>query len=706
MDVTQQVFKIKNIHENLAVRAALPYKNPMYSRRILSKEAASFLKLISCFFLLAVFFRLVFFTVFQGANDLPYSSHELRKAFYIGFKFDLRAAILLSLPFWFLGYTLKLTNALFEEKDRQMFLSAAPHPTTLLKVIFSLILCGYSLFFMLDLGFYDYLKNRLDASSTAFLDNPLISLQMISESYPLALIFSGIAFMFVIFFVILHKLVFSEKLFVSGERVFNTPLKVTAPLFLLLAALGHGKMSQYPLRWSDAYFSSNTFISALGINPLLYFYDTFDFKEKSYDLDVVKNHYDQVSTYLKVDSPNKDTLDFTRTIKPVDAFDKEPHVVVIMMESLAAFKLQHFGQKINGAPFLNSLIPKGIFFENAYVASTGTARSIFGVITGLPDVNSIQTASRNPLLVKQYSAANAFSNYDKTYFIGGSANWGNIRGFVSQSIEDVKIFEEKDFASGKNDVWGISDLKLFREANRFLKNQPADKKQFTFIQTAGYHRPYTIPSERGEFELKSLSEKEIKDNGFVNNQEFNSLRFSDYALQEFFKLAEKEDYFKNTLFVIYADHGLSHHTSKAIPDGFKRFRLPIMHIPLLFYSPALKLPPQVVSKLAFSPDILPSTVSLAGKTFTNKTLGRNLFDEKYDDERYALTISNFSPPVKLRLHSEEWISEGTSKKLKGLYQYQKPSYEKDVSKEYVSKQKKLDRLARGLYETTKYLYHH
>lgn len=683
-----------------------PINPSMRSRRILSKETVSFLKLIACFFTVAVFFRLVFFIAFKGSNDLPYSFHELKKALYIGFKFDLRAAILLSLPMWFLGYTLKLTNALFEEKDRQMFLSAAPHPTTLLKVTFSLFLSAYSLFFMLDLGFYDYLKNRLDASSTAFLNNPLISLQMVSESYPLTLIFLGVVVMFVLFFLVLHKLVFSEKLFVSGERVFNTPLKITAPLFLLLALLGHGKMSQYPLRWSDAYFSSNTFISALGINPLLYFYDTFDFKEKAYDIDVVKNHYDQVSSYLKVESPNKETLNFTRTIKPVDAFDTAPNVVVIMMESLASFKLQHFGQKINGAPFLNSLIPKSVFFENAFVASTGTARSIFGVITGLPDVNSIQTASRNPLLVKQYSAANAFNDYKKTYFIGGSANWGNIRGFVSQSINDVTIFEEKDFASGKNDVWGISDLKLFREANKFLKEQPADKRQFTFIQTAGYHRPYTIPSERGDFKLESLSDKDIKDNGFVNNEEFNSLRFSDYALQEFFKLAEKEDYFKNTLFVIYADHGLSHYTSKAIPNGFKRFRLPIMHIPLLFYSPSLKLPPQVVSKVAFSPDILPSAVSLAGKTYMNKTLGRNLFDEKYDDERYALTISNFSPPVKLRLHSDEWISEGTPKKLKGLYQYRKPFYEKDVSKEHLSKQEKIDRLARGLYETTKYLYHH
>ncbi len=678
----------------------------MPPRRLISKEIISFLKLCLCFLVLAVLFRLVFFLTFDSLNDTPYNVEEVRKAFYIGFKFDIRAAILLSLPFWFFGYSLKLVNALFKEKGRKMFLSKKLHSTTFLKLTFSLILTAYGIFSLIDLGHYDYLKNRIDASSTIFLKNPLISFQMISESYPITFIISLIFLAFVLFFFILNKIIFTEKLFVSGEPIFNTSFKIILPLFFILALLGHGKLSQYPLRWSDAHFSSNNFICALGINPLLYFYDTFSFKEKSYNLKKVKGHYDEIAAYLNVESPNKDTLNFNRTIKPTLAFDKPPNVVIIMMESLAAFKLQHFGQKINGTPFLNSLIPQGLFFENTFVASTGTARSIFSVLTGLPDVNSIKTASRNPLLVKQYSAANAFTDYNKSYFIGGSASWGNIRGFVSQSLKNITIFEKKDFKSRKTNVWGISDLELFTKVNEFLKKQPVKKKQFTFIQTAGYHKPYTIPSKKRDFKLKSLTAQQIKDNGFVNNQEFNSLRFLDYSLSEFFKAAKKETYFKNTLFVIYADHGLAHYTSKSIPDGFKHFRLPIMHVPLLFYSPSLKIPPQVFSKIAYSPDILPSVVSLAGKTYKNTTLGRNLFDEQYDSKRFAMTISNFSPPIKLRLHSHHWISKGSPEKLKGLYSYRTNSYKIDITKEKPLKQQKIDRLARGLYETTKYLYHH
>ena len=648
--------------------------------------------------------------MFNDSGAGEYTGEQLRKALLIGIKFDLRASILLSLPYWFIGYSLKFINYFIEEKERLMFSRKQQNGCFWLQTFYTVVFILYTGFNLLDLGFYDYLKNRLDASSVVFLKNPSISLQMATESYP---VFSGLLLSLlvgVLFFMILKFLVFNKKIFVSGEKILYTPVKIKIVLFLLIAGLAHGKFSQYPLRWSEAFFSANSFVSAMALNPLLYFYDTYAFKEKNFDIDEVKKNYDIVANYLGVESPDKENLNFARQIRAVyGAFDNPPNVVVIMMESLASFKLSHFGQKIDATPNLDKLIPKSLFFENAYVTSTGTARSIFGVLTGLPDVNSRETASRNPLLVSQYSAANAFDDYNKSYFIGGSASWGNIRGFVSQSLKDVTIFEEKDFNSGKNDVWGISDLKLFKEANDYLKDQPLDKKQFTFIQTAGYHRPYTIPSDKGDFEVTELSEQEIKDNGFVDNDEFNSLKFSDYALGEFFKQAEKESYFKNTLFVIYADHGLAHFASKDVSAGQKRFRLPIMHIPLIFYSPSLKLEPRVLKKIAYQPDFMPSITALAGKSYVNKSLGRNLFDPRYDKERFAMTISSFSPPVSLRLHDENYISEGNVVDgLKGLYPYTTEDYAKDLSTEsedYKQNADYRDRLGRGLYETTKYLYY-
>ena len=47
--------------------------------------------------------------------------------------------------------------------------------------------------------------------------------------------------------------------------------------------------SQYILLWSDAFFSRDSFVSALALNPVLYFYDTTTFQESDYDKKYV-NH--------------------------------------------------------------------------------------------------------------------------------------------------------------------------------------------------------------------------------------------------------------------------------------------------------------------------------------------------------------------------------------------------------------------------------
>ena len=160
----------------------------MNYRRTISKELSSFLKLIVAFFALSLFFRFIFYVLFNDSGAGDYSAYELRKALYIGAKFDLRASILLSLPFWFIGYTLKFINYFIEEKDRLMFSHEQQSACTWLKTFYTFIFILYTAFHLIDLGFYDYLKNRLDASSVVFLKNPFISLQMATESYP---VFSG-----------------------------------------------------------------------------------------------------------------------------------------------------------------------------------------------------------------------------------------------------------------------------------------------------------------------------------------------------------------------------------------------------------------------------------------------------------------------------------------------------------------------------------
>ncbi|MFQ9865706.1 MAG: sulfatase-like hydrolase/transferase [Bilophila wadsworthia] len=104
-------------------------------------------------------------------------------------------------------------------------------------------------------------------------------------------------------------------------------------------------------------------------------------------------------------------------------------------------------------------------------------------------------------------------------------------------------------------MWGLSDLDLFREAAAALTKSP--KPFVAVIQTAGFHRPYTIPEDNAGFQIKEPSEAILKNYGFTGADEYNSLRFSDHSLGEFFKIARQQPWFDNTVFAIFGDHGLN-----------------------------------------------------------------------------------------------------------------------------------------------------
>jgi len=90
--------------------------------------------------------------------------------------------------------------------------------------------------------------------------------------------------------------------------------------------------------------------------------------------------------------------------------------------------------------------------------------------------------------------------------------------------------------------------------------------------------------------------------------------------------AQKEAYFKNTIFVFVGDHGIRYgSTLDHFPKAWTEQGLSCEHVPLLFYAPAL-LKPQRISNVCSQVDILPTIASLARIPYTNNSLGRNLFD--------------------------------------------------------------------------------
>lgn len=401
----------------------------------------------------------------------------------------------------------------------------------------------------------------------------------------------------------------------------------------LMAVLIFGRVGQYPLRWSDAFSLGDDFKGNAALNPFQSFFSSLKFKNSSYDAKKVKEGYTIMAAYLQVKEPRLDPLNFIRSFQFKESSAIKPNIVLVICESFSAHKSSMYGNQLNTTPFFNSLCSKGVLFDRCFTPAFGTARGVWATLTGIPDVESPKTASRNPAAVNQHSILNDFKQHDKFYFLGGSTTWANIRGVLTNNIEGLKIFEEDNFDAGTVDVWGISDKDLFLVANKEMAKET--KPFFSVIQTAGNHRPYTIPSEDlPEFKLLKYPDDTLRKYGFSGNDELNAFRYTDFCFNKFFDAASKEKYFDNTIFIFVGDHGLRGPSGPLFPQSFTKQGLAAEHVPLLFYAPG-RLQPKRISNVCSQLDILPSAAFLARQSYTNTTFGRNLFDSTDKEERFA-----------------------------------------------------------------------
>lgn len=660
------------------------------------------------FFALFAVLRVAFWFAFND-TAAAYTFQELSKAFRLGLRFDLRLALTILLPVVLLGW-IPVLRPVRKRGGKIWF-------------VYAMVVAGLvTLLYGLDFGYYAYLNGRVNATVLKFIENPLISAEMMWQTYPMVPIALGMIMALAAWALILKRVVFSvvrddssndanvsaaEPCQRSGRSDRKWDRVQLAGLTLILLVGLWGSLAQYPLRWSQAFFGTNNFISALALNPVLYFVDTFTNRERDYERELVSRYYDRIARYLGVESPDAAALNFKRVragVQPSivkDAAARPPNIVYVIMESFAAYKTGAFGHPSDPTPYFDKAAREGTLFTRFYVPSEATARSIFGLLTGIPDIGLTRTSSRNPLVVEQQSVVSAFKNYDKYYFIGGSANWGNIRGVISHNIPGVHLIEEGQFQSPRTDVWGISDLALFEEASLQLAH--AKKPYFAFIQTAGFHRPYTIPQERGDFTELTLSKEELRLGGFDSNEEFNSIRFSDYALGRFLERAKDNPAFKNTIFIVHGDHGLPGNAAAHLSEGDRAHGLSRFHVPLLIYSPDLMPKPARIGTVASELDVLPTAAGLAGLPYYNTTLGRNLFDQRYDSDRYAFLYVYYQSPPQIGVIGDRFYSYGIPGQMKGLFEYESDHPTVDVSSEYPEVAKDLEDLTNGLYQTAKYI---
>lgn len=639
-------------------------------------------------------FRLLFLVYYHrelGAGTTPL----MMKALFMGFRFDLRLSLILLVPA-IISINMPLRNS---SKIRFN------------NIFYTFLFGAISFLYLIDAGYFGYLKSRLNATILQFLKNPMISFEMVRESYPWPL-FMIIIVLFTLFsFWILKKVITPAlETWYSGTKKDKW---ISHIVFFLVFSIGiYGSFKLYPLRWSEAFATPDSFTSNLALNPILYINDTYTFRVSDFEEEKVHKAYPVVSEFLGVDKDgpgyNEKKLNFIREFSGDAEKQKDkPNIVVIIMESMGYYKTGLGGSKVNPTPNLDQLAKESLLFSNFYTPTVATARSVFAAITSLPDISKVGSGTRNPFVVNQHTVIGEFKDYEKYYFLGGSANWGNIRGVLSYNIPDLHIYEEGSYQSPRVDVWGISDLNLFKEAATVMNQRDLNRPFFTLIQSSGFHRPYTIPSNSEDFKVltaKDISEKDIRDYGFESLAEYNAMRLQDYSLGKFFEMAKKQKWYENTIFLVFGDHSLPHNNAKNVAE-WEMSLANSFHVPLIIHSPK-RIKPGLETKISSEMDVMPTIAGLAGIPYKTRSFGRDLFNSKYDHYRAAFSY-NWYAPYHITLIDKDFYFEYIPYNHQGrLVRHTDTHPESNVKDLFPEKYREMENLTKGLFESAKYLLHH
>jgi phosphoglycerol transferase MdoB-like AlkP superfamily enzyme len=414
-----------------------------------------------------------------------------------------------------------------------------------------------------------------------------------------------------------------------------------------------------------------------------------------------------MADYLGVPKNQQDekTLNFRREITNTPRTDFKPNIILVVMESMATAKTNLSKNPLDCTPYLEKFAKESYYFNQYYVPSQGTARSMFGIVSSIADVTTYQTASRNPILADQNVIMDYFDGYEKFYFLGGSANWAEIRGVFTNNVKGIHVYEEGMYSSPSTDVWGLSDLDLFKEAFKALSQLPSDQPFFAVIQSASFHRPYTIPKNHDDFELKHEPLDVLKKAAFNSEEEWNSMRFSDYSLGTLIKLLKNSPLYKNTIIVVTGDHGLPDENAPHISLPRRVSEIEKYHVPFILHNPTLFPEPTVDSRIVQEPDVMPTLATLAGVSYVNTGMGRDMFDPQFDKLRVAFNFFHYIQPQPFGLLANNfyYLVRGKSE---SFFNFNDPTNDHYISAEYPERYRFTKEMTYAYLETAKYIMYH
>jgi phosphoglycerol transferase MdoB-like AlkP superfamily enzyme len=310
---------------------------------------------------------------------------------------------------------------------------------------------------------------------------------------------------------------------------------------------------------------------------------------------------------------NEDEL--KKYINPIKIFNgngltTNPNVVIIILESFSKEYMGYGGVFKGYTPFLDSLLNKSWFFPNALANGKRSIEGIPAILGGIPSISETPYISSNyssniiDALPKMLNS----KGYNSAFFHGGHNGTMGFDYFAKLSGFD-KYFgfnEYNGMLTDKDGNWGIYDepfLNFFAEKLNSFK-QPF----FASLFTLSSHHPFKLPDNFTYNGPTPCAHPILK-----------TIYYTDYALKKFFDSVQNKPWFKNTLFIITADH-----TGPDLTPSYGTMA-GIYKIPIAFYMPQF-IKPNYDNRIMQQIDIVPTVLQLIGFKGKSYCLGSNMAD--------------------------------------------------------------------------------
>ena len=546
---------------------------------------------------------------------------SLGAAFLWGSLFDLGAALWWALPLTVLLAVLPV--GIFERS----FARALTH-LLFFGILFSLIFGAVA-----EWVFWDEFGVRANFIAVDYLVYTTEVIGNVRESYPMPLIFGGLFVATSVIYALIVRTGWSGRWFSHAANSAGQRWRAAGWWSLAIFAIGLGLQQRFIPEFTNNYnreLAKNglwSFVAAFRNNQL-------DF-ERFYPTMPIEAAFKHMRAILGRDGSkplSDDPHDLLRLVPaPRPGPELRLNVIQITVESLSADFLARYGNRQNLMPHLDGLAPQALVFDNFYATGTRTDRGMEALTLSVPP-----TAGRS--LVKRPDNEHMFTlgsvfrskGYATAFIYGGFGYFDNMNYFFGENgyrVVDRTMVPKEDITFAN--VWGACDEDLLRWTMREADKDFATGKPFYhFVMTTSNHRPFTFPE--GKIDLPSKASGRA-----------GGVKYTDYAIDQFLRAAETKPWFKNTIFVIVADHCAS---------SAGKTELPVQnyHIPLFIYAPGGQVMPGNVQTLMSQVDYAPTLLGLLNWSYPSRFFGWDVLAQPAGRPGRAL-IGNYQ---KLGLYQE------------------------------------------------------